>query len=128
MAYIILKTIVFILFFYTAVYTTAWQHELVHQRIYEDYNISSTIKINWISGLWTNTIATTTAYTNSKECPISCRQAHEMNEVVGYNVAGLMTTLFLIFFLYIWTKEIDRIEDKINYTERFIYTDTLSPP
>lgn len=57
-----------------------YYHEQVHVAIYRDYNISSNVKY------FDKFSMTTTA---DRPCPNgSCELAHEINEVIGYNLMG----------------------------------------
>ena len=72
-----------------------WQHEKVHQVIYEDYGIKSRIDLfNWDF----------VAYTEAEnECPNNdCRLAQEMTESIGYQLSpmyGILILGLLILFM-----------------------------
>jgi hypothetical protein len=78
-----------------------YMHESVHQLIYEDYGIKShVVYINFTS--WN---AVTYAEGNVTTCDEMCIQAHEMNEIVTYNIEGFFVMVamgFLIVICYLF--------------------------
>ena len=65
--------------FFICLFTTAYYHELVHQNIYSDYGIKSSIGFK-IEGMYTIPQPYNLSYQNT----ISMMQAHELNEMITY--------------------------------------------
>jgi hypothetical protein len=86
-----------------------YMHEQVHVQIYRSYGIES--RIEMFSHF-------PDAVTIAEEpCPTdSCRLAHNLNEVVTYNLESLLAILFLGFYLLLMHKDFELLE-KINYYE-----------
>jgi hypothetical protein len=88
-------------------YYGVWEHETVHQIIYDDYGINSTRSISGLgSGL------TTTDYNITEDdCPENCQLAHEMNEAITYNsqssyfMMGIGLFMVIALLEEIWRKE-----------------------
>lgn len=71
-----------------------FMHEKVHLAINDLYDAQTDgqIHLNW-DGAYVNV--------NSSTCNDSCRLAHSINEVVGYNLQGLYCLIALGFFIII---------------------------
>jgi hypothetical protein len=85
-------TFLSLIFFYVS-YT--YEHEAVHQAIYSSYGISSYVEYHWFSTVSGDTYA---SY-NRSQCPEMCEFAHNMNEIIGYNISTIFATV--IFFIFI---------------------------
>ena len=76
------------------------QHELVHQAIFESYNISSEIKIIYNPlKLIDSQIAGYTIAKNVSLCNETCRMLTLQNEIVGYNILSIESLMVFIVFL-----------------------------
>ena len=85
-------------------YTNVVTHERVHQLILADYGIDSDVKYNF-KGFSNDSWVGITSPTNSTEyfnkCNAYCQLANEMNEVVGYNFAILISVILVMFIIYL---------------------------
>lgn len=98
---IIAVTFVFLIFFISAIFSSFYQHETVHQKIYEKYGINSTIGIESLSSFYTRPNITQLLYfckENQEECE-SMINLHLLNEIVGYNINFIVLLLSGIFIL-----------------------------
>lgn len=94
----LLITLIFVGIFLLAIYVVMMNHislhEAIHKSIWEDYDINSTIEINFktISG-------TTTADLNeyNNKCNDYCKFQHNLNDIVGYNIVTLVLFTLVIF-------------------------------
>jgi len=93
-------------------YTNVATHEHIHQSIYEDYGINSSIKYNFNPFSDKGWIGVTIPDSNSNYglCSDSCRLANEMNEVVGYNFAILISVILVMFIIYLSVNTIEYSE------------------
>jgi TM2 domain-containing membrane protein YozV len=87
------------------------QHERIHQIIYKDYGINSSVSyqlsLTKYGGL-------TIAEDNDNKCNDTCQLAHEQNEIVGYYFEILAQIIFALAFLFIFMKFLIQSEDEIN--------------
>jgi len=96
-------------------------HEQAHVAIFNNYNISSTVTINW----WTGSGST---FPNHNQyvlyCNDSCRMAHSLNEIIGYNVNtfifAMMCTAFIIGLIMIMIIGLKRFEERDSFYEGII--------
>ena len=75
-------------------------HEDIHKIILIHYKIDSETRINyiWLSG------ETEADYDEFFEkCNDSCKLAHELNEIIGYNVMPILIAIFITILL--WKKK-----------------------
>lgn len=78
-------------------YSNTYQHEMVHQQIYEYYNITSHIHINpiWkISKYAGYTAVNDTEY--YLKCNENCKMLQMQNEIVGYNINSILSSFILL--------------------------------
>lgn len=104
--------IVFFLFFSVALVSSVMQHEEVHKEIFKDYGIESEVEYTLFSGIFTGSMAHTSAYFNNSQCPLTCKQAHEYNEIVGYNVSSIILSLFLCILFWLVITTLRRMENE----------------
>lgn len=102
---------VLLILFIASVVAGTLQHENVHKAIFTDYGIKSTVKYSWFRGIFTGTMGVTSAVYDSKECSDSCKLAHEINEVISYNLETLMFSIFGVALFWLITTEIRRTEN-----------------
>jgi hypothetical protein len=96
-------------------------HEQAHVAIFKNYNISSNFTINW----WTGSGAT---YPDTKTyylyCDDSCKMAHSLNEIIGYNINTLifaiMCTAFIVGLIMIMIINMKSLEDRDEKYEKII--------
>lgn len=96
-------------------------HEQAHVAIFKNYNISSTVEINW----WTGAGATSPNHSQyTLYCNDSCKMAHSLNEIIGYNVNtfifAMMTTAFIIGLIMIMIIGLKRMEERDSFYEGII--------
>jgi len=72
-------------------------HERVHQIIFKDYGIESTIHATLNKGY--TLVENRTQY--EEQCTENCILAHHFNEVVGYNLDYIYGMIFLAILIYI---------------------------
>jgi len=95
---IICKVVIFILIIFTISYIFGLSyisnHEDIHTKIFKTYGIESQTEINyWLDG--------STIPESSDKCNDSCLMQHRFNDIVGYNAALIIFTLWAIFICYI---------------------------
>ena len=87
--------IIFFVLMFVGIATHTIYHEKVHASIFERYGLEN-ITINY--GLTSTTHA-------EGYCNADCVMLNQMNEVVGYNISGLiamiMVSVAFIFFMYV---------------------------
>jgi hypothetical protein len=93
---ILFDVIIFILFIYGMSMTFIGSHELVHKEINKEYNISSTIELDFLR-MTGQTISSRAEFNN--KCNDSCKLAHNINESVGYQL-GLIFLLLSVITYY----------------------------
>jgi hypothetical protein len=91
---IILLTLLFGVFGYITMMIYAHVHEDVHVAIYRSYKVNSTSTFNY----WTGE-AYTKATGNYSACNENCRYEHNLNEIVGYNLAIFIFTICSLTFI-----------------------------
>ena len=94
--YFIGSLIIALIMFISNYQITHW-HEEIHKTIYEHYGIESEIEYDnfGLSG-------ETRAYYKEGQCPEMCKFAHELNEIVEYNVLIVLeTSLFIVFICFL---------------------------
>ena len=69
-------------------------HEDVHAAIYSSYGVNSYSSINYFTGK-----AYTQATGNYSSCNENCQYTHNLNEIIGYNVALILFTACLLVFV-----------------------------
>jgi hypothetical protein len=103
-------------------------HEQAHVAIFNNYNISSNVTINW----WTGGGYTTPNREQYRSyCGDSCKMAHSLNEIIGYNINtfifAMMCTAFIIGLIMILiigiqkSEERDKVDDKISFLFVFMF-------
>lgn len=75
--------------------TTVFVHENIHQRIYSDYGLNSTITYTPMNFFKGGFVAYTEATGNISQCDMGCETAHEVTEVIG----GYFEIVILILFV-----------------------------
>ena len=91
-----------------------YQHEKIHQIIYEHNGIESEIRYHPFK-----LYVATYAYVKEGECDEFCEQSHEFNEIVGYNVQILLAAMFFCIFFWWFVTETRRLDDQYD---RFKYS------
>jgi hypothetical protein len=94
--------LIFLISFIALMFIAVYQHEKIHQRIFEDYGIESHIEY---FRNFPDVTTVATVYNNS--CTESCFQAHEMNESIGYPMIILISVLGMGLFLIIIILELN---------------------
>jgi hypothetical protein len=98
---------VFILIQVSLVYT----HEKIHQTIFRSYGVESNIYYYPFSFYKTGAIAQTISEPSNK-CKDTCELAHNMNEIIGYNLSYLLDAIFFIAICYFISKN---YSDDLNF-------------
>ena len=82
-------------------FASTYQHELIHQVVYERYGIESNIDIiyNPITMVKTGIAGRTKAIDNSTLCDDNCNLAQSMAEIVGYNNEITQYTIMFMAFM-----------------------------
>jgi len=96
-------------------------HEQTHVAIFNNYNISSTIHVNW----WTGSGYTSP---NHEEyilyCNEMCKFSQSLNEITGYNINvfifAMMCTAFIIGLVVILVVSLQMQEDRDSFYEGII--------
>ena len=101
--------IIFTVFVFLSMGYQTYQHEKIHQIIYEHNGIESEIRYHPFK-----LYAATYAYVKEGQCDKSCEQTHEFNEIVGYNVQTLLASMFLGIFFWWYVTETRRLDDQYN--------------
>ena len=86
-----------------------YQHELIHQMIYEDYDISSRVEYKLS---WKGFGGTTLSEGNYSACNDICEQAQEQNEIVGYYFEIFLQVIFVLAFTYVFMKFLIQAQDE----------------
>lgn len=84
-------------------------HEHLHQLIYEDYGINSTVEYHFLR--LKGDVGVTKAWVKEGECPEACEMAHEMNEIVGYNLNNALGFITVLFIVGYFTKAVNAVEE-----------------
>ena len=118
---IILKLFLIAFFLITQI-NAIYYHELAHKEIYKHYGIDSEIGINF-KELY--------AYTYAKDitnCNDNCILAHDINDIVGYNLLPSLSAIFSILLLLLLSKisKSSKLED--NWGERGLHTELSHSP
>lgn len=98
---IIAVTLVFLLSFISSIFSSFYQHELVHQKIFEKHGINSTIGIESLTHFYTRPDITQFLYfckENQDDCK-NMLNLHLLNEIVAYNISSIEILLLGIFIL-----------------------------
>lgn len=94
--------LIFLVLGYASGVVMVYVHEQVHIAIYESYGVRSEMKINFL----TLSGSTSADKIESQEkCKDNCRLAHNINEVVGYHLNGIVFILICLFVLSLITKK-----------------------
>jgi hypothetical protein len=96
-------------------------HEQVHVAIFNNYNISSIVKINWLTGEG----VTIPNYEQYKlYCNEQCKFSHSLNEIIGYNIntlaLAILCFIFVIGFIVINVAAVNRIEEWDSFYNKYI--------
>jgi predicted PurR-regulated permease PerM len=91
-------------------------HEDVHVAIFNNYNINSTVKIDWLT-------AAGTTSPNSDQyrlyCNDLCKFSHSLNEIIGYNISLISFTIMVgIYILGILLMVFTYLR-KLEYSDTF---------
>lgn len=90
----------------------AFAHEQVHIQIYKEYGIPS--HIEYFSH-FPDLVTVTDNPISDKECPDSCKLAHNLNEAISYPLIIAVTIIYLGLFVIVG--ELTRLND---YFERLL--------
>jgi len=99
-------------------------HENLHAKIYENYNISSVIRINYF------TMAGSTQAIGDYygKCDETCEALQTENEIISYPIGIILNSLFCIFGLYILYRNtmalgraMERLKDYEKMEEKCIH-------
>lgn len=91
--YITLFYFTLAMIWYSVIIGFVHAHEIVHKQIYDSYDIGSRIEINYLT-LSGATITSREIY--DERCNDSCRLAHNINEIVGYQLLYIVWILMFI--------------------------------
>ena len=94
--YIFVYTFLFMLLGWGLEVVSTQVHEQVHVAIFNNDNISSTVKINWITGAGV-TIPNSSEY--HLYCGERCKYSNSLNEIVSYNVSLIAFTILMAVYL-----------------------------
>lgn len=90
-----------IVFAYIVGFSYTGYHEIIHQGIFTRFNVSSYISINRL------TLSGQTVPENDNCLKINeCELENRINDIVGYNSALIIFTMFFILAIYIFYKVI----------------------
>lgn len=96
--FIILQLIILI---YIINISYIYTHEIIHQEIYNKYDIKSKVNVNYFA-LSGSTSVPESEY--NKKCNSNCKLAHNINEIVGYQLQMIYFLLSLFFGWYLFFK------------------------
>lgn len=96
-------------------------HEQVHAAIFDNYNISSVMTVNW----WTGGGYTTPNHNQYVlYCNEYCKMANSLNEIIGYNINtfifAMMTTAFIIGLIMIMIINMKKLEERDSFYDGII--------
>jgi hypothetical protein len=74
------------------------QHEFIHYKINQRYNISSEIEINYFQ---LNGITTITNKDFMDKCTGTCKLEHSLNDIIGYSLSLFIYFIIIMFIIII---------------------------
>lgn len=111
-----------VIFYLVSSYYQVYMHEIVHQTIFENYNIESKIHFNIFNKeFFRGTVATTTPTNLSdyEKCDDYCRMTHGITESIGYQLESIILSMWLIVIFWLGYKYF--IEEK-DFKEEYDFS------
>ena len=115
---------------------TTVQHEYLHQLIFKDYEINSTVKyyfweaikeqynpVNLLSLDMINMQASGITYPDQNStgvCNETCRMLHTQVEIMDHGASGITSMMFILFFMYIMYHMFLKTDDEKEYKKAIL--------
>ena len=115
---------------------TTVEHEYLHQLIFKNYGINSTVKYyfwdaikeqsnpkNWLNFDMMNMQASGTTYPDQNStgtCNETCEMLHTQVEIMDHGVSSITGMMFILFFMYIMYHMFFKTDVKKEYKEAIL--------